>query len=45
MTRDRERYLGMGMSDYISKLIDARELATRYVRLLQAHGFATPKAA
>lgn len=45
MTGDRERYLGMGMSDYISKPIDARELATRYVRLLQAHRFATPKAA
>jgi CheY-like chemotaxis protein len=36
MSGDRERYLGMGMSDYISKPIDARELATKYVGLL--HG-------
>ena len=35
MSGDRERYLGMGMDDYISKPIDARELATRYVRLLK----------
>jgi CheY-like chemotaxis protein len=37
MSGDRERYLGMGMDDYISKPIDARELATRYVRLLKRH--------
>jgi PAS domain S-box-containing protein len=37
MSGDRERYLGMGMDDYISKPIDARELATRYVRLLRGH--------
>ena len=35
MSGDRERYLGMGMDDYISKPIDARELATKYVALLQ----------
>jgi PAS domain S-box-containing protein len=35
MSGDRERYLGMGMSDYISKPIDARELATKYIGLLQ----------
>jgi CheY-like chemotaxis protein len=35
MSGDRERYLGMGMSDYISKPIDARELATKYVSLLR----------
>ena len=45
MSGDRERYIGMGMSDYISKPIDARELATKYVRLLQAHRFAPGKAA
>ncbi len=45
MSGDRERYIGMGMSDYISKPIDARELATKYVRLLQAHRFAPSKAA
>ena len=35
MSGDRERYLGMGMSDYISKPIDARELASKFVSLLQ----------
>ena len=45
MSGDRERYLSMGMSDYISKPIDSRELATKYVRLLQAHAFAATKAA
>ncbi len=35
MSGDRERYIGMGMNDYISKPIDARELATKYVGLLQ----------
>ena len=33
------------MSDYISKPIDSRDLATKYVRLLQAHAFASSKAA
>ena len=37
MSGDRERYLGMGMDDYISKPIDARDLATRYVSLLKGH--------
>ena len=45
MNGDRERYIGMGMSDYISKPVDARELATKYVRLLQAHRFSPGKAA
>ncbi|RYG35063.1 MAG: response regulator, partial [Burkholderiales bacterium] len=35
MTGDRERYMALGMSDYVSKPIDARELATKYVTLLQ----------
>ena len=35
MSGDKERYIGMGMSDYISKPIDARELATKYINLLQ----------
>ena len=35
MSGDRERYLGMGMDDYIAKPIDARELATKYVGLLK----------
>src|SRR5262249_840137 len=35
MSGDRERYLAMGMNDYISKPIDARELASKYVALLQ----------
>lgn len=35
MSSYRERFLGMGMDDYISKAIDGRELATRYIGLLQ----------
>jgi PAS domain S-box-containing protein len=35
MSGDRERFLEMGMDDYISKPIDARELATKFVALLQ----------
>jgi CheY-like chemotaxis protein len=35
MSGDKERYLELGMSDYISKPIDARELASKYVALLQ----------
>jgi PAS domain S-box-containing protein len=35
MSGDKERYLSLGMSDYISKPFDARELATKYVALLQ----------
>ena len=35
MSGDRERYIDMGMDDYISEPIDGRELATRYIRLLQ----------
>jgi len=35
MSGDRERYIGMGMNDYISKPIDGRELATRFVRALR----------
>ncbi len=43
MSGDRERFLEMGMDDYISKPIDARELATKYVALLQ--GKRTPRTA
>ena len=35
MSGDKERYMALGMSDYISKPIDARELATKYVGLLR----------
>ena len=46
MSGDRERFLGMGMSDYISKPIDARELASKYVALLQGRpAGAKPRAA
>ena len=45
MSGDRERYLGMGMSDYISKPIEARELATKYSGLLQGCALVGEKAA
>jgi PAS domain S-box-containing protein len=45
MSGDRERYLGMGMDDYISKPIDARELATKYVGLLQGRRLVASQAA
>jgi hypothetical protein len=35
----------MGMSDYVSKPIDARELATKYVALLQGKRLRSDKAA
>jgi len=41
MSGDKERYLGMGMDDYISKPIDSRELATKYVGLLQGRSLVT----
>ncbi|MBI1359789.1 MAG: response regulator [Alphaproteobacteria bacterium] len=37
MSGDKERYLGMGMNDYVSKPIDSRELAQKLVALLQGH--------
>ena len=45
MSGDRERYIGMGMSDYISKPIDARELATKFVGLLRGKQLVTSNAA
>lgn len=45
MSGDRERYLAMGMSDYISKPIDSRELAMKYVRLLRGRKLAVTDAA
>jgi signal transduction histidine kinase/ActR/RegA family two-component response regulator len=45
MSGDRERYLDMGMDDYISKPIDARELATKYVNLLRSKRLVKTKAA
>ena len=45
MSGDRERYIGMGMSDYISKPIDARELATKYVSLLRGRPLVSSNAA
>jgi len=34
MVGDRERYIGLGMDDYLSKPIDQRELLSRIARLL-----------
>ncbi|MEZ6029920.1 MAG: response regulator [Hyphomonadaceae bacterium] len=45
MTGDRERYLSLGMDDYLSKPIDARELAAKYVSLLQGKPLVADRAA
>lgn len=45
MSGDRERYVEMGMDDYISKPIDARELATKYVSLLRGRPLVSRNAA
>ncbi len=45
MSGDRERYIGMGMNDYISKPIDSRELAVKYVRLLRGRKLVSSEAA
>ena len=34
MSGDRERYLGLGMDDYVSKPIDSRELAQKVLKLI-----------
>lgn len=45
MSGDKERYMALGMSDYISKPIDARELATKYVGLLRGKRLVANEAA
>jgi CheY-like chemotaxis protein len=35
MSGDRERYLAMGMDDYVSKPIDSRELAQKVIALIK----------
>lgn len=45
MSGDRERCLALGMSDYVSKPIDARELTTKYVSLLHGRPLVAHRAA
>jgi CheY-like chemotaxis protein len=35
MSGDRERYLAMGMDNYVSKPIDSRELAQKVIALIK----------
>jgi CheY-like chemotaxis protein len=37
MSGDRERYLAMGMTDYLAKPIDQRELLSKMARVLAPH--------
>lgn len=42
MAGDRERFLALGMDDYISKPVDQRELISKLTRLVGGHGNKAP---
>jgi CheY-like chemotaxis protein len=37
MSGDRERYLALGMTDYVSKPVDQKELTSKLVAALEGH--------